>query len=603
MKISIGSFKGMAPKLAPNLIPDEASQVATNVRVTSGSLRALNTPSKASTTITPSAASIYSLGPAGGSYMLSWATDTDVARSPISDSEYRIYYTNGTAPKKTNLTMASGAGIGPFPVAEYNMGVPRPTAAPTAAAIAGTNLAAPTTWVYCYTHVTQFGSTLVEESAPSPSVTITTTAGANQDVRISGIADPVTTTGYNYIGKRLYRSSGTTLQLVSATLIPLGTTTYDDHLGASAIAGDALLTSGWLPPANDLKGIVSLPSGTMAAFRENEIWFCEPGYPHAWPVKYMQALESKIVAIWAFGNNLAVATQTNPYVGSGVYPDSFTFQKIPRLEPCVSKRSMAGDETGAIYASANGLVSIGLGGDSLITESVLTRQEFNSYYPYSMTGAVFEGRYYGFYDTGSNKLGFVFSPREQSGMRTVNIGVSAATIEPLSGQLLYIDSTNNALYSLDPTGTVPMTYTWKSKVFRAPQPVNMGYVQVLGREDSTADVQYAAAVAASNAAITAANAVTFATGALYSGLNDHGALNEIALNDSTLQALTPSVLSTVTLYVYAGSDLRFYKELDLNKVYTLPSGFKSLGWELMIVGQREVMGIEMANSVTELRSS
>jgi hypothetical protein len=596
MKISISSFKGMAPKLAPNLIPDEAAQVATNVRVTSGSLRALNTPSKASSTIVTSAKSIYSLGPAGGSYILSWATDTDVARSPISDSEYRIYYTNGTAPKKTNLTMASGAGIGPFPVAEYEMGVPAPTAAPTLANTTGSVPAG--TYVYVFTYVTQFGTVLLEESAPSPSAT--TTLGATGGVTVTFPTNP-STTGRNYVYKRVYRTTGTTFQLVAQ--VSFATASYTDTLASTAIPGDPLATVGWLPPSADLKGIVSLPSGTMAAFRENEIWFCEPGYPHAWPVKYMQALESKIVAIWAFGNNLAVATQTNPYVGSGVYPDSFTFQKIPRLEPCVSKRSMAGDETGAIYASSNGLVSIGLGGDSLITDAVLTRQEFNSYYPYTITGAVFEGRYYGFYDTGSNKLGFVFSPREQSGMRTVNIGVSAATIEPLSGQLLYIDSTNNALYSLDPTGTVPMTYTWKSKLFRAPQPVNMGYVQVLGREDSAADVQYAAAVAASNAAITATNAATFATGALYSGLNDHGALNEIALNDSTLQALTPSVLSTVTLYVYAGSELRFSKELDLNTVHTLPGGFKSLGWELMIVGQREVMGIELANSIQELKAS
>lgn len=596
MKISIGSFKGMAPKVAPNLLPDEAAQVATNVRVTSGSLKALNTPSKASNTIVAAAKSIYSLGPSGGSYILSWATDTDVARSPISDSEYRIYYTNGAAPKKTNLTLASGAGVGPFPVAEYEWGVPAPTTAPTLANTTGSVPAA--TYVYVFTYVTQFGTTLLEESAPSPSAT--TTLGSTGGVTVTFPTNP-STTGRNYVYKRVYRTTGTTFQLVAQ--VAFASASYTDTLASTAIPGDALATVGWLPPATDLKGVVSMPSGTMAAFRENEIWFCEPGYPHAWPAKYMQALDSKIVAIWAFGNNLAVATQTYPYVGSGVYPDSFTFQKIPRLEPCVAKRSMAGDETGAIYASNNGLVSIGLGGDGLITEGVLTRQEFASYYPSTFTSTVFEGRYYAFYDTGFNKLGFVFAQREQAGMRSVNVSASAITIEPLTSQMLYIESASNALYSFDPVGTVPMTYTWKSKIFRAPAPVNMGYIQVLAKENSAEDEAYATAVAAANATIAATNAATFSGGALYSALNDHNALNEYALNDSSLLPLIPSVLPTVSVYVYAGSNLKFSSELNINQVYTLPGGFKSLGWELMIVGQREVMGIEVANSIQELKAS
>lgn len=596
MKISVGQFKGAAPRLAPHLLPDDGAQTATNVRVTAGSLRALNTPAKISATLTTGTKSVYSLGPQNGAYILSWNTDTDVARSPVSDAEYRIYYTNGATPKKTSLALASGAGIGPFPVTEYLWGVPAPTAAPTAANTTGS---VPTgTYVYVFTYVTQFGTTLLEESAPSPSVT--TTLAAPGGVTLTFPANP-STTGRNYVYKRIYRTTGTAFQLVAQ--VAFSTPSYTDTLSSTAIPGDPLATVGWLPPPDTLQGVVSMPSGTMAGFKDNEIWFSEPGFPHAWPAKYMQALDAKIVAIWAFGNNLVVATQMYPYIGSGVYPDSFTFQKIARLEPCVSKRSMAGDETGAIYASKNGLVSIGLGGDALITEAVFTRQEFAAYVPESITATVFEGRYYGFYNDGSNKLGFVFSQREQAGIRSVNVSADAVTVEPLTTQLLYVDSSDKALYYMDPVGTVPMTYTWKSKLFRAPQPVNMGYVQVLGREDSSADTAYTDAVATANAVIAAANSTAFSGGVLRSAINDYQTLNGQTLNGSTLQDLIPAVLTTVTLYVYAGSTLRFSKELELNKVYTLPSGFKMLGWELMIVGQREVIGIELANSVQELRAS
>lgn len=599
MKISITAFGGTAPKIAPHQLPDSGAQVASNVRLTSGSLRALNTPAISTAPIVSAAKSIFSLGPSGGSFVMSWAADTDVARSPVADSEYRIYYTNGTAPKKTNLALAS-TGLGPYPAAEYNMGVATPTATMVAAASAGTAFAAGT-WVYVYTFVTQFGSVLLEESAPSPAVTITTTAGANQAVALTGIASPAVTTGYNYVYKRIYRTQGTAFQLVAQ--IALATTSYTDNLSVTAILGDALPSADWLPPPADLQGLISMPSGTMAGFRNNEIWFSEPGFPHAWPGKYMQALDTNIVAIKAFGNNIAVATQTNPYIGSGVYPDSFTFTKIPRLEPCVSKRSMAGDEFGAMYASSNGLVSIGLDGDSVATATIMTRFEFANYAPSTMVGAVFEGRYYGFFTTGTYSGGIVFSKSESTGVRTIELGATAVTIEPMSAQLYYVNYIDNRLYSFDPISGVPMTFTWRSKRFNAPAPVNFAYVQVLTKEDSVADIAFQAAVDAANLVILANNAVVFAAGTLHNALADYTALNGFALNGSDMQTQIPAVSQTISLYVYAGSDIKFAKEVIPNRVYTLPSGFKSLGWDIAVIGQREVSSIEMANTMAEMKGS
>jgi hypothetical protein len=490
------------------------------------------------------------------------------------------------------------------------MGVPAPTAAATAAVAAGTAMPAPTTWLYCYTYVTKLGTALVEESAPSPSVTIITASGVNQAVALSGIADPPTLTGYNYIGKRIYRTTGTTFQLVNATLvsgvyvsIPIGTTTYTDNTAPTAIPGDALPSLGWLPPPADLKGLVSMPSGTMAGFRNNEIWFSEPGFPHAWPVRYMQALDAQIVAIKAFGNNLAVATKANPFVGSGVYPDSFTFTKIPRLEPCISKRSMAGDEHGAVYASNNGLISLGLDGDNIATSEILTRLEFDAYTPSSITGIVFENRYYGFYTTSGIPGTLVYSAIEQAGMRTLSVSASAAIIEPESAKMLYVDAVANTLQTFDPVNTVPLTYTWKSKLFVMPFPTNFGYIKVSGKESTDAQIAYDASVAAANAVINASNAAAFLAGNLYSAMNEHAAMNEYELNGSTLTPLIPSVVSTVSLIVWAGSVQQFGGTIELNKVYTLPGGFKSLGWEIQVSGQREVLGIEMANSIKELKAS
>ncbi|NVN99291.1 MAG: hypothetical protein HXX17_08205 [Geobacteraceae bacterium] len=620
MKLSITEFQGMAPKIASHLLPDSAAQVASNTRLTSGALRPLNSPSLASTIIVAGAKSVHSIGPSGSNAYLSWAVDTDVARSPVSDSEYRVYYTNGVAPKKTRLVDATG-GAGPWPATgtEYNMGVPAPTTAMSYTLAAGgsvpTDPTLGTDWVYVYTYITQFGTSLVEESAPSPPLTVHTSPG-NQTVQLAGIADPAVTLGYNYVGKRIYRTTGTAFQLVqtitagSLAIMPtsyitvaIGTTTFSDTYADTAIAGGTLDTADWAPPMDDLKGIVAMPSGTMAAFRNNEIWFSEPGFPHAWPPKYMQALDAPIVAIKAFGNNLAVGTQAHPYVGSGVYPDSFTFTKVARLEPCVAKRSMASDESGAMYASQNGLVSIGLNGDGVATASVMTRQEFAAYNPSSILGAVFEGRYYGFYTTTTASGAFVFSAAEQTGLRALDAIASAVMVEPYSAQLYFVNPSNSSLYSVDPTDGYPLIYTWKSKLFNTPYPTNFGFIKLNGREDSAADLAAQAAIDAANAAITAANASIFASGALYDALNTYSALNEMTLNGNAMAPLLPSPAVTVATSVWSGSELRFSANLRTNQVYRLPSGFTSQGWEVQLVGQKTVTSVEMANSSEELRGS
>jgi hypothetical protein len=179
---------------------------------------------------------------------------------------------------------------------------------------------------------------------------------------------------------------------------------------------------------------------------------------------------------------------------------------------------------------------------------------------------------------------------------------SAFCVEPTTAQLLYVDAIDNGLYSLDPTSGLPLTYSWRSKLFNVPQPINFGYFQVLGGESTAADAVLEAEVAAANAAIVAANAAAYAAGALFSALGQ-SALNTYALNGSALSDPVATIENTVGVYIYAGGTLRYSKAVSFNTVYTLPSGFKSIGWEVVLAGQREVTSFEMANSVKELRES
>jgi hypothetical protein len=595
MKLRIDAFTGMTPKISPDKLPPSAAQVASNVKLTSGALKPVNSPKQESSSIVALATSVYMIGAPGSSVPLSWTADVDVAASPTADSEYRIYYTGDGVPKKTNQSMAGAPSGGPL--SWYNMGVPGPASAATATPSTASGAVPAGTYVYCYTYVTQFGTTLLEESAPSPSVTAT--LGATGNIALTGLANPASTTNYNFQYKRIYRSTGTSFQMVAQ--VSVATTSYTDSLSPSAIAGDALITTGWIPPPSDLKGIAALPSGVLAGFRGNEVWFCEPGYPHAWPAAYSQTFDTQIVGLKVYGNNIVLATQGFPYQGGGVHPDAFTFQKMPFLEPCLSKRSMAADEFGVLYASSNGLVAIGMEANGVISAPYLARDTFSQYAPDTFTACVFERRYYGFYtDTAGAKGAFVYTRGEPAPISTLTRGANAVHIDAKTARMLFIDTDTGYLNRFDPPDTIQDNYIWKSKLVEMAQPLNFGCFRVIGSEQSASDAASEADRAAKNAVITAANSAAFTSGVLMSEFNS-APINTYAINGSAMANLIPAIAQTVGVTIFAGRSPAISGTFSLNTIYRMPSGFRNYGWEVQISGQRDVYAFEMALSPVELR--
>ena len=360
--IKLENFSGIIPRTGPTQLPDNAAQIARNVRVTSLELQSWKEKVKVFQCTTPEVQSIYRLynETTGQSRWLEWATDVNVVKGPIADdTDFRIYYTGDGAPKKTNWALAttSGAGTAPFPDAWLYLGVPAPITAPTLSATGGT---APTeTRAYVYTYISTFGA-VKEESAPSPAALVTcNSVGAT--VTVSSFA-AAPTTGYNITHRRIYRTvtGGSTVSYQLVDEIPIATTTYDDDSTVAEL-GSLLQTQNWNTPPDGLKGLVSLPNGMMAGFRDNEIWFCEPYYPHAWPDLYTLTVDSGVVGLGVYDTTLVVMTKNQPYLITGNSPLSMSQAKLPLNQPCASKRSISSDEFGVVYASPNGLVALGPG--------------------------------------------------------------------------------------------------------------------------------------------------------------------------------------------------------------------------------------------------
>lgn len=479
--LRIDDFSGMVPRTGPTQLQGNQAQIAKNVKIQSLELRPWNGPTQVYSPTASNIGTIYKFAGQTGvtPIWLTWTGDVDVVPGPVADlTEFRLYFTSDTfAPRKTNWAMASGngAGVDPFPDAWYEMGVPAPTTAPTVTA-AGTGEAPSETRSYVFTYVTEFG-VVAEESAPSPA-TIVTANYSGDSVTLSNLGTPPTG-NYNFKYRRIYRSviGATTSSYQLVAEIPIATASYVDTKTAAEL-GITLESYYYSPPPTTLRGLVSLPNGMMAGFTGNQVWFCEPYKPHAWPSTYMITTEYPIVGLGVFGNTLFVGTTRNPYLITGTTPASMAQEKLPIVQPCVSKKSIASDQFGVLYASPNGLVSIAPGVQDVITQGLYTRDEWQQLVPSSILGALYNNMYFGFHVVSGVRKAFVVQRGDNPPLINLDSSTVAVFVEPGTGLVYYLSATDNKIYTFDTDSAAPSTFQWRSKMFMLPKPANFGVMQL-----------------------------------------------------------------------------------------------------------------------------
>lgn len=599
--IKLDNFSGTVPRTGPTQLEANQAQTASNVKLQSRELRSWRKPTAVYTPTTPGVQTIFKLEGAGGAYKwLTWAEDVDIVPGPVADfTDYRIYYTGDGAPKKTNWALAtsSGAGTDPFPDSWLYMGVPNPTGAPTL--VASSSTAPAEVRAYVYTHVSTFG-TVKEESGPSPAATVTVNI-ASGTVTVSGFS-AAPTTGYNITHRRIYRTitgaSSVTYSFVAE--IPVATTSYVDSLTATQL-GENLPSLNFEPPPSDLKGIVAMPNGMLAGFRDNEVWFCEPYLPHAWPADYMMTTEHQIVGLGVYDNTLVVTTTKNPYLMTGTSPLAISETKLPMVQPCSSKRSIASDQYGVLYASPNGLVSIGSGTQDVITTALYTRDEWQTLTPSSMLGTIYNNLYMCFHNTSTGREALVIARGDIPPLSFLSFDATAVYVERTTGNIYALSQFDNKIYQLDSDQVNNTIYEWKSKKFVLPNPMNYAAFKVQAdytyMNNQAAYNAYVAAIIASNQALFAA-----ATSGLGGDLND-SVLNNYMLNGSILQDIpTNADVRNIQVIFYADEQQVYSVGVTSQEPIRMPVTTKAYVWEVKISGNVPVRSLVMGTSIGETRA-
>jgi len=292
---------------------------------------------------------------------------------------------------------------------------------------------------YVFTYVNDIG----EESGPSlPSATVLRPDGVSVTVTTpTGLASGISST-YGIATKRIYRAAtgntGTVFRFVAE--IPLATAAYVDVLTDEQL-GEVLATSDWELPPDDLRGILALPNGVMAGFSKNQLCLSAKNSPHAWPLGNRLSTDTNIVGIGNVDTTVVIGTESFVYVASGTDPSAYSMNKFEVPQAASSKNSFAYlANIGVTFAGPDGLMAVqGIGVVKNLTDSVFTREQWQTLNPSSMRAVSHNDIYFLFWESGSSR-GCYAVDMKQNGFGIVEMAfhACAAYVDPIADKMYLV---------------------------------------------------------------------------------------------------------------------------------------------------------------------
>jgi len=492
----IQTFSGLNKKIGPRLIPEDMAQTAQNCLLDSGRLEPIpadeNDASESGNThpashITTSTKTIYK---AGSTSWFTFTDDVDVIKSPVKeDSHGRFYWTGQGGSSGYPRVVSTAAGItgsGPYPATNYRLGLPPAPAFSAAPSIdngTAADGAVTSSRAYVYTEITTFN-----EEGPPSIVTTSDIVDAENGATVTLSLPTATSGAYTIAKRRIYRTdiNGIFRFVKDVSGTSSGTTTeavLDDSLGEEIESADNLAPPDETTadhPDGPMLGITAMPNGITAGFSGNTLLFSEAYIPHSYPLGNQLTTRSDVVGISSIASGLLVTTKTKPYLVSGTDPSAMGMVEIDANLPNTNKRSLVDMGEYAIYSSPDGLVLATNNGIDLITQTLLTRDQWQAdYYPDNIEAYEYEGKYLGFTWDGTNtgtKKGFLFDPRGQkNAFLDLDFYAHAGFNDRENDELFLVIGGVLKKFSRSSSNR---SYVWKSKEFYSNVPLSPSVAKV-----------------------------------------------------------------------------------------------------------------------------
>ena len=630
MKLTFQQFSGIAPRIAPRLLPATLAQEALDVKLWSGELR----PHYADTIIKyiPShTQSIYRYKWKNKKYnWLGWAKSVNVVKGPVYDDENnRIYLmvNDGTGFLVTDSSLLEDRDyINGLESKAYAVAIPEPGQSDIwISGGTGSGDIESRSYVYCYVRQWSDGTIDVGKSSgplknSSDRSRYTVDVRPGQVVDLS-IVDPiahangigaginkiyiyrseVTSAGqalYSYVDQFDVNTNRVTNNPAAVWVANGSYYKYSDSKPSTSL-GEACPSIYWDPPVTGLKGLVSLQNGLFAAYKDSTIYVSDWNAPHAWPYEHTVTIDYPIVGLGSFGNTIVVCTEAAPVLITVTDPTKPTTRAIQENCPCVSAGSIVSTRNGVIFASTNGLVLINSASPTFITEKIITQDEWLPLHPESLQAAFLNNTYYGFFTNPTEKAaGFLFDLDSYTYSTVYNSIVSSGmvyTSQPtkivyndVEQSQLYVcyPLENKTQYSLNSFGTdsrINKSFRWRSKVNVSPQGLfTLSCAQVNFTKLSSLKLEPP----------------------VWEGRLAGSALGMVYVNKQPVNGWCKT--NTIELYdktvfnYYVDGKLRFTKNIVDSKPFRLPSGFRGETVEIELKSNSHVHSVILASSMGEL---
>ncbi|MBU1066961.1 hypothetical protein KKE60_04205 [Patescibacteria group bacterium] len=497
MRIRHNTFRGIRPRLDPELLEGNEAQTAENVMLDKGTLRPWDNELLNDSLENNSLVRTVFLYE--GAYWLEFTADVDLVLAPLSgDTTGRFYYSGDGIPKKSNLTEAT-TGSGAMPINFYPLALPSPKPVLTGTPGAGGTGDARNI-LYVWTVVSSWG----EESVPSPASAIIE-AKNGQTVALAGMTlvwqaatayvagdFVVSSSDETYIYKCVTAGTSGALEPIWGETVDEDTedngcvwrcyennisykriyrynsgdefgaylyvdqmaaadTTYSDETEDTDL-GEALPSATWDPPPDELTGITYIGNGMMAGFSGKDLYVSEPWRFWAFPTDYIIAFPYTIVAIKEADETTVVMTEQGAFVVTGKDPASLDSTPLSDPKACVSKRGVVSfnvtqgetDLAQVIYPTPEGLCMVHGSTEALITKNQLSKKDWQSYYPTTMHGHIHKNKYFGFYSYGTTE-GCVVFDFITGDLTTLDLYASAVYVDHQTDTMYFVKGTSEVL--------------------------------------------------------------------------------------------------------------------------------------------------------------
>jgi len=504
---SVNTFGGQVPKLSSRLLKENLAQSSRNCELLNGDLvptRALG-PTTDTLSAAPGTLTSYT-DPSAYLFdgYLSAGHETEFIIRPLPNDQYdRIYYVDASGQLRvsTHSSLTTTGSIKTITSgADHAAAVSPPATRPTTSASGGSS-SINIEVAYVITYVDQYGAEGPPSTASVPltcktddTVTVTNAAGFINDegitkFRVYRAVSGSAATRYQYVGESPIGTPG-----FSDTSLPDwgGADAWGDD-GRKTTPQEVVVSDTWYPAPTDLDGCISAGQGVLIAWRGNTLYFSETFLPHAWPPNYQIVIESDIVGLASIGGAVVVLTNSIPYLVGGNLPSAPSVQRLDTEEACLSRKGITTLGNTCLYASPNGIVAIGMGEMTNITDAFLDRQQWEKMNPSDCRLGVYNDDILMFYQNAtSTDVDFDLPTNGVMQIRTGSAegfimfhddDVAQYVVRPHDERLFIITGSGNTWYlkEWNPTlenGGVLRDYIWKSKQFRVPRDICMSALQV-----------------------------------------------------------------------------------------------------------------------------